>query len=149
MVLLIGVGNGYRRDDGLGIAVARRLEAHHLPDLRVIEHSGEGASLMDVWSQAQSVILVDAVCSGSPSGRIFRLDAHTQPIPAAFFHYSTHAFGVAEAIELARALDQLPPKLILYGVEGEDFSAGEGLSTPVQAAIPSVIESIIADLKAI
>ena len=66
-------------------------------------------------------------------------DVHTQTIPTKFFHYSTHAFGIAEAIELARALKQLPQDLIVYGIEGKCFEAGIGLSREVEKAVEEVM----------
>ena len=85
-------------------------------------------------------MLVDAVRSGAPPGTIHRLDARAGPVPTGFFHYSTHAFSVAEAVELARSLDQLPPHLIVYGIEGEKFAAGVGLSLVVEQAVETVVE---------
>ena len=60
-------------------------------------------------------------------------DAGNSPIPSDFFNYSTHAFSVAEAVELARALNKLPTRLLIYGIEGVDFSAGIGLTEAVQS----------------
>jgi hydrogenase maturation protease len=146
-IVVIGVGNAYRSDDGVGIAIARRLREHFLTRITVLEESGEGTALIDSWKGATCVMLVDAVQSGAPPGTIHRLDARAAPVPTGFFHYSTHAFSVAEAIELARSLDQLPPHLIVYGVEGENFAAGEGLSTAVEHAIEVVIERAADDLR--
>ena len=75
-----------------------------------------------------AVILIDAVHSGTKPGTIHRLDAHTQPIPAKFFITLHTPLGVAEAIELVKALKQLPPLFIVYGIEGKCFEAGNGLS---------------------
>jgi hydrogenase maturation protease len=47
---------------------------------------------------------------------------------------STHAFGLAEAVELARALGRLPRFLVVYGVEGKCFTPGAALSAGVEAA---------------
>jgi hydrogenase maturation protease len=139
-IVVIGIGNEYRSDDGVGIAVARRLHERFLTKITVLEESGEGAALMDSWKGATWVMMLDAVHSGAPPGTIHRLDARAAPVPTEFFHYSTHAFSVAEAIELARSLDELPPHLIVYGVEGENFSAGEGLSPTVERAVETVVE---------
>ncbi len=145
--LIIGIGNPYRRDDGVGIVVARRLAAERLDSTRVIEQSGEGTALMEAWQGAEHVIVVDAVQSGAAPGTIHRLDARARPMPSRFFHYSTHAFSLAEAIELARALDQLPRRLIVYGVEGTDFSAGEGLSPEVAPAVDEVVHRLRGGLQ--
>src|ERR1043166_9195305 len=116
-VLVIGIGNAYRNDDGVGLVVARELRSRLKDTARVIEESGEGASLMEVWRGADNVILADAVSSGASPGTIHRLDAGRERIPTSFFHYSTHAFSIAEAVELARALGRLPARTIIYGIE--------------------------------
>jgi hydrogenase maturation protease len=142
---VIGVGNPFRRDDGAGVAVARRLRAAALPGVVVVEASGEGTALMDAWRDAAAVVVVDAVRSGADAGTVFRFDARQETLPARFFHYSTHAFGVAEAVEVGRALGQLPPRLVLYGIEGKVFDAGTGLSPEVEAAVAAVARQVLAD----
>ena len=110
--LIIGLGNDYRSDDGVGRVVARRLRAESLDEVGILEETGEGAALIEAWRGADFVILVDAVHSGGEPGTIYRIDAQAEEIPRSFFHYSTHAFSVAEAVEMARALGQLPRRLI-------------------------------------
>lgn len=144
-VLVIGLGNDYRGDDGAGRHCVRMLQGEG--GARVLEQSGEGAALMDSWKGAGAVILVDAVQAGGAPGTIHRLDAQVAPIPAQFFHYSTHAFSVAEAVELARALDELPPRLILYGIEGESFEAGAPLSPAVARAVPEVAQRVRQEIQ--
>jgi hydrogenase maturation protease len=140
--LIICVGNSLRGDDGIGHVVAQRLREMQLPDVTVREENGEGTALIDTWTDAAAVILIDAVQSGAAPGTIHRLDASLGPLPFRFFHYSTHAFSVAEAVELARALDQLPPCLIVYGIEGRDFSGGATLSPEVAAAVEEVASRV-------
>lgn len=138
---VIGVGNAWRSDDGAGLAVAARLR-EFTEAFEVLEESGEGASLMEAWSGADSVVVVDAARGGASPGTVYRFDATTDSIPSGFLHYSTHAFGVAEAIELARALGTLPPRLVLYGIEGGSFEAGLGLTEQVGAAVERVVGRI-------
>jgi hydrogenase maturation protease len=147
--MIIGVGNDYRSDDRVGLVVTRKLKTKPIPQTRVIETSGEGTALMEAWQEAATVILVDAMSSGAIPGTIHRFNAQAQPIPAKFFHTSTHAFAVAEAIELARALNQLPPGLIVYGIEGKNFAVGTEFSPEVEKAIPNVIEQVLQDIRAI
>ena len=146
-LLLIGVGNQYRKDDAAGLIVVRSLKNQAPAFLEIIEESGEGASLMERWREVDGVIMVDAVSSGAPPGTIHRLDARRQSIPTDFFSYSTHAFSVAEAVEMARVLDQLPPRMIIYGIEGESFKFGTGLSPALESAVPQVAESILNDVE--
>jgi hydrogenase maturation protease len=141
--LVIGVGNWYRSDDAVGLVVARKLRAMNLPGVQVKEESGEGVTLMEAWWGNEWVIIVDAASSGSRPGTVHTLDADSTTIPSAFFHYSSHAFSVAEAIELARALKLLPPQLIVYGIEGKNFAAGVGLSPEVEHGSDAVIRQVV------
>lgn len=147
-IVVIGVGNGYRGDDGVGIVIARRLRAQLPAEINIIEASGEGVSLLDAWQGATSVVLLDAVRSGGRAGTVYRFDASTEPIPGGFLNYSTHAFGVAEAVELSRVLHESPPHLIVYGIEGVTFEAGTGLSPAVEGAVARVITQVVSELHA-
>lgn len=141
-VLIIGVGNEYRSDDAVGLLVARRLRELTLNNARVVEESGEGARLMKSWRDVDNVILLDAVFSGAKPGTIHRFDARVQRMPRDIFRYSTHAFGVGEAIELARELDQLPPRVLVCGIEGKNFERGMRLSSEVDA-VQEVMELLL------
>jgi hydrogenase maturation protease len=141
-ILVIGIGNEYRSDDGVGLVVARGLRAKNLPGMLIIESSGDGAALMEAWKAAQSVILIDAAASGRAPGTIHRFDAVTQLPLTGFSFHSTHVFGVAEAIGLAQALQQLPPRLMVYAIEGKHFTAGVGLSPKVAKAAQKAIAQI-------
>ncbi len=141
-ILVLGLGNLCRGDDGAGRVVAQRLRELALPEVEVREESGEGTALMEAWKNAGTVFLIDAALSGAAPGTIHRLDANEMPVPSRFFHYSTHAFSVAEAVELARALGRLPLRLILYGLEGQDFSAGEKLSPEIDVAAYELVRRV-------
>lgn len=130
-VLVVGVGNSWRSDDGAGPAVARRLG----DDPRVLVHEGEPVGLIETWAGVNEVLLVDAVCSGAPPGTVHRLDAVAAPLRSELACGSTRAFGLRETIELARAVERLPPRLLVYGIEGERFSAGGDLSPAVEDAV--------------
>ena len=143
---VIGIGNTFRGDDGVGLVVARQLGELALPEVTVLEQSGEGVALVEAWGDASRVIVVDAVSSGSEPGRIHRFEAAGQALPDFFSGHSTHAFGLAEAIELARQLDRLPAQLIVYGVEGKSFHFGTELSPEVQEAAEIVTKQIAQEL---
>jgi hydrogenase maturation protease len=102
---------------------------------------------MAAWEGAESVILIDAAQSGAAAGTIHRFDAASTEVPSGLFHYSSHQFAVAEAIEMARVLGRLPGSLMVFGIEGTDFSYGEGLSPAVSDAIDKVENEILAILS--
>ncbi len=146
-ILLIGIGNEYRCDDSIGLHVIRALKERKLTDTVLVESSGDGAELIEMFSWVRMTILIDAVSSGGNPGAIYQFDAHKQPIPAQLSFHSTHAFGVGEAIELARVLEQLPPILIVYAIEGENFSTGIGLSSKVEQAVQMVVEQVSREVQ--
>ena len=147
LILLIGIGNEYRSDDGAGLAVCRELKIKKLPGAQVIECGCDGAVLMEIWKDAKRVILIDAVSSGVRPGAIYRFDVHTEQIPLSISFQSTHAFGVAEAIGLARVLEQLPPYLIIYAIEGKNYSNGKGLSQEVEKGVQQIVELVMSEVQ--
>ena len=146
-ILVIGVGNEYRSDDAVGLVVARRLRQLSLGNVTVIEASGEGTDLMESWKGAGTVIIVDAASSGAKPGTIHRIDARAQRIPTGLLRYSTHAFSVGEAVELARAINRLPPRMVVYGIEGERFDEGTVLSRAVQGSVDTVVDLVLKRLR--
>jgi hydrogenase maturation protease len=143
---VIGIGNEYRNDDGVGLLVAGRIKVRRIPGITVLGLSGEGGGLMSAWNGADTVILVDAVSSGARCGTTYRIDARSQTIPSDFFHYSTHAFSVAESIELAKVIGKLPEHCILFGIEGRDFGMGMTVSREVQDAADQVVTLILNEI---
>ncbi len=147
-IVIIGVGNDLRSDDALGILCARELRWQVPPGVRVLEASGEGAALIDLWSGATEVILIDAVRSSSAPGTLHSIDLSTNNIPRSVGARSSHAFGVAEAVATARELGVLPSRVHLFGVEGESFSPGTGLSPTVRSRVDELVQAILALISA-
>ncbi len=136
---IIGVGNADRGDDAAGLLVARRLAG--MGD-DAMEFTGEALSLIDHWEDRDSVILVDAVVTGGRPGEIACWDAIAERLPREAFRCSTHLFGVAEAVELARIFERLPARLVIYGIEGADFTPGAPPSRAVLEAVETLAERI-------
>lgn len=145
-VLVIGVGNEFRSDDAVGILVAREVRRRHGGEVHVVESEGDGASLLEAWEGTDHLLLVDAVVASGPPGSILRIDASEEKLSAHLFPSSSHSFGVAEAIEMARGLQTLPHTTILYGIVGESFEFGTGLSDRVLKVIPDLLQMIEEDV---
>ena len=146
-ISVIGIGNESRGDDAVGLVVVRRLLTDLPEGVTVQEIHGEGSRLLDRWQGSEAVILIDASTSGAAPGTIYRLEPLAQPTPIDLFPCSTHAFGVAEAIELARVLQQLPPQLVVYGIEGAQFDTGRELSADVCQAVPNVVHQVRKEIR--
>jgi hydrogenase maturation protease len=147
-ILVIGVGNDLRGDDGAGLAVVRHLRERDVEGIATVEAPGGGASLIDGWNGADAVILIDCVRSGSAPGTIHRLSPPALTQDAAIFRHSTHAFSVPDAIELAGTMGRLPKRLMVVGIEGKSFQAGPGLSSEVRAALRSAVDVVMREARA-
>jgi hydrogenase maturation protease len=145
-ILLIGVGNDLRGDDALGLLVARSFARRNLSGISVVENRGDGAALMQLWHNDSHVVLVDAIASQSPPGRIHRIDARRESL-SAILPRSTHAFGVLHAVETARALECLPLSFFIHGIEGGTYEYGAGLSAPVAESMSSLLSNVESDLR--
>ena len=149
LALVTGIGNPDRGDDGFGPAVAQRLRGRVPSTVRILARNGDALALIEYWNGILSVIVIDAMAAISQPGRIHRLDLSSRPLPIDLAPRSSHAFGVAETVELARRLGRLPPHIVAYLVEGEQFATGAPLSPAVAEAIEVVAERIVSELAAI
>ncbi|MFE9028394.1 hydrogenase maturation protease [Streptomyces iakyrus] len=146
-IAVIGVGNEFRRDDGVGWAVAAllrdRAESRPLPPgTAVATCDGDPVRLIELWEGAGLAVVVDAAHAepGHP-GLVHRieLDAERLAQPPAT---SSHGLGLGEAVELARVLGRLPGRLVVYAVEGGDASLGAGLTPAVEGVVEPLVASV-------
>lgn len=140
--LLIGIGNPDCGDDGAGAEVVRRVAATLPSGFRTLTLSGEATELIDAWTGADRVVVIDAARSGSAPGTVRRFDASSAPLPAGHERRSTHGLGLVEAIELARNLGLLPSRLTVYAVEAAETSIGSGISPAVADAVGRLADEL-------
>jgi hydrogenase maturation protease len=145
--VVIGIGHPDRGDDAVGRLVAARLRACAPSGVTVLEEDGEATRLVDLLSGVAQAFLVDAALSGAPAGTIRRCDAADGLLPGGKPGMSTHGFGLAAAIELARALGTLPATCIVYAIEARSFDLGAPLSPEVLATADGVVERVLAELQ--
>jgi len=144
---VIGIGNEYRSDDGAGVVVARRIREMAPSSCVVCETGGEGTALMELWRHADDVVLIDAVFSGAAPGTIHTFHPSRQPLPTELFPFSSHAFGLVQAIEISRVLNELPRQMIIYGIEGENFEMGTELSPAVQESLDDAVDKALTHIS--
>lgn len=138
-MLIIGLGNPDRGDDSAGILVARRLRER---GIHSVAHHGGTLDLIEIWSAAEDVVIVDAILSGAAAGAVRVWDTRPNKLPNFVFRSSTHEFGLAYAIELARSLNRLPKVLRIYGIEARQFVPGSPPSPEVLAGISEAVERL-------
>jgi hydrogenase maturation protease len=148
--LVVGVGNDDRGDDGVGPLVARLLACALAADppagVAVVPWTADPLGLLEVWDGCERLILIDAVVSGVAPGacRLWGTDAPFRTDPGG----STHGFGLASALALARALGRAPARVEVWGIEGAAFEAGAPLTPAVAEAALALVDRLGLELSA-
>jgi hydrogenase maturation protease len=145
--LIVGIGNPDRGDDAVGCEVLRRLHGRTPEGVEVLHEPGEATRLLSLLQEVDVAILVDAAVSGGAPGTVRRFDAGARSLPSGLAGLSSHGFGLAQAIELARALEGVPRRCIIYAIEGRRFEPGAPLSPEVARAAATVAENILGELR--
>jgi len=137
-----------RGDDAVGLVVARLLKKNEelTKHAAIVEETGDGTRLIELWKASKFTILVDAVRSRSEPGHISRFEADKWSLPLGPFQRSTHAFSIPEAIELSRTMNELPKALVVYGVEGKKFGQELGMSPEVERSTQELVELITLEI---
>jgi hydrogenase maturation protease len=147
-MIIIGVGQSLRGDDGAGSAAVRRWQQSYpqsasLPNLRIELAELPGLSLLEQIIGTGAAIIVDAVHSGTQPGTI-HLIPETGLTAFESGSGSAHGLGIAESITLGRCVypKEMPADIILIGIEASDFRLGAGLSKRVQHSLALAAQSI-------
>jgi hydrogenase maturation protease len=144
-IIIIGIGNQFRCDDAAGWAVIDGLTGKVSSSIKLVKLRGDIAELLDLFSQYETVYFVDAVLCKKKSWQ--RFDLLTQDITDENPVTSTHGFSVSEAVALAKNLNQLPQKLILYAISGTNFQIGDKLTPTVSECVKQVIIQIVKEVE--
>jgi hydrogenase maturation protease len=147
-VVVIGVGNEFRRDDGAGPAVVERLRELARPGVALVLTDGEPTRLIEAWTGAALAVVVDAVRGQPPHpGRVHRF-AMDRPGAGAARTASSHGLGLGDAVALALALDRMPGRLIVHAIEAADLTQGTGLTPAVAESVDVVAAAVLDDIRA-
>jgi hydrogenase maturation protease len=145
-IVVIGLGNAYRGDDAVGLILARRIAARAIPGVGVrIEMSG--LDVLKTWQGADVAIIIDAMDLGEQrAGRICRFEYPHNFFSEDILVTSTHSLSFSGVVELANILNQLPPRLIVYGIAGERFTMGTGLSPALNRKVDDALRRIVEEI---
>lgn len=151
-IKIIGIGSPFG-DDRFGWEAAEALRhsaamyAVTPGRIEILVLDRPGAMLPAHWQETDIVILLDAVCSGAAPGTRHCLEA--RDLPGAGMLCSSHGFGIAPAIGLARALDNMPSRLLLRGMEADSSWTEFPLSPAVADALPAFVADIAQEALAL
>lgn len=143
---IFGMGNPYRGDDGVGVAVAEQLARRKLPGVQVLCGVTDPTVLLDFWAATPLLVIIDAItCPAAVPGRVHRFTDHTMLTHTSLT--STHSIGVLRTIALGEQLDLPPPTIVFHLIEVAAVGHGPGLSAPVARAVCDVVCAVTGDLS--
>jgi hydrogenase maturation protease len=147
-VLILGLGNPLRGDDGIGPRVIKELNRRGLPEgVAALDAGTGGLDLLHVLEGWEQVILIDTAGIGQGPGQFIRFAPGEARFVGTSDTLSLHNAGLAEALALAKAIGQPLPEMVIFGVQPEKISWGEGLSPAVEAALPALVDAVLEELK--
>jgi hydrogenase maturation protease len=161
-IYVVGIGNAWASDDGLGPEIVRRLQAEYrmdeqgygairpAPAVTFVVLPQAGVELIDLMERCEVLILVDAMAGGLPPGAVYREEWQPGLLASRGMEWaSSHGLGLREVLNLAATLGKLPSRVILWGLEIASTTSGHGLSAPVASAVPGIVEQLKRELETI
>ncbi len=154
VVLVLGLGNPLRGDDGVGARVVAELERRGLPEgVKALDGGIGGLDLLQIVEGWERVVIVDAAEVGGETGEIapgqfVRFSPDQAHLSEAAEHFSPHHAGLAEVLALARALERRLPRIVVFGVQPKQVGWGQGLSPDVENALPPLVDAVLEEATA-
>ena len=147
-VLVLGLGNPLRGDDGAGCRVIEELMRRELPPgVELLDGGAIGLGLLDLLEGRERVILVDAAEMGRRPGEFVRFTPDDVSLVSRPDSFSFHHAGLSEALALAGALGRPLPEMVIFGVQPQKVGWGEGLSLAVETALPALADAVIEEVN--
>jgi hydrogenase maturation protease len=143
-VLVIGLGNPLRGDDGVGPCIIEELTRHGLPkEVTALDAGAGGLDLLRMLEGWKQAIIVDAADIGKEPGQFICFTPDEAHFVGTEGTFSLHDAGMAEALALADALGQPLPEMVIFGVQPARVDWGEGLSPAMEAALPVLVDAVL------
>ncbi|MBN1661639.1 MAG: hydrogenase maturation protease [Anaerolineae bacterium] len=141
-VLVVGLGNPLRGDDGVGVRAAALLAGEDLPPgVEVVDGGTHGLGLVPLLQGRRRAVFIDAACAGRQPGEVTRLALDQVHLGGEEMRLSIHEAGLRDVLLLARALGILPPEVVILAVEPARVEWDAGLSPAVESALPALLSA--------
>jgi hydrogenase maturation protease len=146
-VLVLGIGNILLGDEGVGVRVVEAMREADLPDgVELVDGGTCGADLIDLLADRRKVVVIDALEAGATAGSLFRLSAEDL-LPEEGDSISLHQLGLVDSLAMVAQLGCAPQEVVVFGIQPATLRPGLELSPDVAAAVPGVIEAVLAELR--
>ncbi|MBA3014930.1 MAG: HyaD/HybD family hydrogenase maturation endopeptidase [Proteobacteria bacterium] len=145
--LILGVGNILLGDEGVGIRVVEELENRYAfpEEIMVLDGGTAGIELLRYIEGRDLLIVIDAMRADLTPGTVFRVE--DEDVPKRFMsRISPHQIGLSDLLAAGILTDQIPKRMILFGIEPESMTTGIVLSDSVNGSVDKIITAILAEL---
>lgn len=124
LTAIFGAGNILRRDDGIGVYIAREIEKRK-PDCFEVFEIGTEIPFMDIEKYYKNIIFIDGIKGAGKPGEVFVLKNFEF---SDFFSFSSHEKNYLSEIFIMKQIYFKETDIYLFGVEIFDDGWGIGLS---------------------
>ena len=151
-ILVAGVGNLLKCDDGLGPHVVERLKGVQLPgNIDLLDLGTSGMDILHYCANYEKVIFVDAIRLGKPPGTVYRIKPREVQVTddelRNVIYMSMHEIDLERVISLGKRLGKMPEDLVIIGCEPKEISVVKmGLTEEVSSIIPNIIRLVLEEI---
>ena len=148
-IVIIGIGNLLKQDDGIGVHAVRFLHGRMPDGVELVEGSTYAADLLPDLEGRRLAIIIDGLDAGEEPGAVFRFapdEVDRKKLPPSI---SVHDFGIYELLVSARLLDQSPGEVVLIGVQIKELETGAELSEELERALPLIHRLVLEEIEAV
>jgi len=146
-VVVLGLGNRLRRDEGLGVCALERLYQRYTlpPGVQLVDGGVLGLELLAYVESARRLLVLDAALTDGEPGSILRLE--DDQVPAYLgMRASPHDIGLPDLLAVARLRGRGPESIVLLGMQPETIALGWGLTSAVASRLNDLIEAAVDQL---
>jgi len=146
-VVVLGLGNPLRGDDGIGPRIVEDLIRRGLPEgVEALGGGNMGLDLLHILEGWERAVIVDAADVGLEPGQFTRFTPDSVYLVQQANSLSFHQAGLSETLALAEALDLALPEMVIFGVQPATLGWREGLSPAVEATLPALADAVIEEI---
>jgi hydrogenase maturation protease len=147
-ILVLGLGNTIMTDDGFGVKAVTTLSSRYRYEgpVKLLDGGTLGLDLLPQLENIEKLLIVDALDMRAQPGEVFRIEG--EDVPRAFASkLSVHQMGLQDLLAVAELQGHVPQELVVWGVQPECIEMGTELTDVVAAALPTVVDHLLEELK--
>ena len=143
---IIGVGNPFKGDDGIGVELVKEIENRGVPSgVKTFEVGSSTFDILHIMKDLDEVIIIDAVRFGADPAehRFFTV----QDVESLGDSETAHGTDILEILNLSENLGERPEKVLVMGIQPKETELSEEFSQPIKERLPELVEILQEKVK--